>query len=547
MLFVSLLFSSLLKFKSSAKFCFIFVGFFFLVSSCTKDEFIEKEITNNPDLEISNPIVKDGMLSFSNIQSFNNYISNIKVLLEDNGGDYNRVQRNEKIITPDGFTPLISKLARVEEMVKNGAKSILDYEQICQAEIDQTLIPDEVLHYVVDEDRRILISGDIHHITEIGTFIYSEDNIATFESFCSEFFDAQHGFTARLSENTYQYGDITFVDSYNFLENGNLSEEFFISLVNGSNVAPTPEEENPRIIDEYTNSYKLINYQLGGHTIAGQAVASLGLNNWRSAYFDSDHRVNANLYSVDYGFFKSAGFKVKFQKREPVTITLNFFRWNKTITLYHIWKEKKAQDLVLGVDFFQGYTQLTDFGLENGNYINGVTSHSKNWSQMAAKMVFKGFLKSPLQYIENWVENIHIFGGAVEFLGNSYTENDIYKQLYKQAYGWLVDEFKRRTSGFVFNQTFNKNAPAMLVSPGVGSYSNREYLLLKGINSYPNISEKKVRYGYPSFGVTWTQNQDSWFPKPFTPNAFIIEEAYVFGAVKYNGVWKGVRIYKKKN
>jgi hypothetical protein len=58
--------------------------------------------------------------------------------------------------------------------------------------------------------------------------------------------------------------------------------------------------------------------------------------------------------------------------------------------------------------------------------------------------------------------------------------------------------------------------------------------------------QRTVRLGQPSFGISLKFGEsNNWSPRAsgFTPNAFKIEEAYVFGAVKYNGVWKGVRMY----
>ncbi len=86
----------------------------------------------------------------------------------------------------------------------------------------------------------------------------------------------------------------------------------------------------------------------------------------------------------------------------------------------------------------------------------------------------------------------------------------------------------------------------MRLIPGQGENSNKEYLLLNGVSTYSYKSNHSIRFGQPSFGLTLTfGSSKKWKPRPsgFTPNAFKIEEAYVFGAVKYNGVWKGVRMY----
>ena len=202
---------------------------------------------------------------------------------------------------------------------------------------------------------------------------------------------------------------------------------------------------------------------------------------------------------------------------------------------------------VIVIDFFKGYTQFTDFGLIPSSYQDELKKNSKVWANVAANMVFKGYLKEPEALVKNWVSNLHVFGGAVEVLENSYTDTDAYKKLYDEGYNWLTDEFKKRASGFVYEKTNrNSKTPIMILSPGIRENSNKEYLMLNGVSSYSNKSEQTIRFGQPSFGITLTfGGSNNWNPRAsaFTPNAFNIQEAYVFGAVKYNGEWKGVRMY----
>ncbi|MFV0506464.1 MAG: hypothetical protein ACK5L5_07125 [Bacteroidales bacterium] len=50
-----------------------------------------------------------------------------------------------------------------------------------------------------------------------------------------------------------------------------------------------------------------------------------------------------------------------------------------------------------------------------------------------------------------------------------------------------------------------------------------------------------VQFGSPSFGVTLFR-KGKLLPYPFKPYEFEIGKAYVFGSVKYNGKWTGVRM-----
>ena len=59
--------------------------------------------------------------------------------------------------------------------------------QELEAEIDETLIPEEALHYVLDTARRVKVDGFIHEISEAGTFVYDESHLVEFDSLYSNF------------------------------------------------------------------------------------------------------------------------------------------------------------------------------------------------------------------------------------------------------------------------------------------------------------------------------------------------------------------------
>ena len=126
--------------------------------------------------------------------------------------------------------------------------------------------------------------------------------------------------------------------------------------------------------------------------------------------------------------------------------------------------------------------------------------------------------------------------------------NPVTKTAWKEGYKLLKKEARNRTAGFVYNAT-NRDSkiPIAMISPGSGSLSNREYLFLNGVREYTNKKKKKILLGHRSFGLKVSFGSNSEYsPRPggFTPNAFNIDEAYIFGAVQYNGVWKGIRMVK---
>ena len=61
---------------------------------------------------------------------------------------------------------------------------------------------------------------------------------------------------------------------------------------------------------------------------------------------------------------------------------------------------------------------------------------------------------------------------------------------------------------------------------------------ITGVKEYSNIASKTVRFDF-SIGFYWNNGLN--FPIPMQISSFNIESVDAFGAVYYNGSWKGVR------
>lgn len=519
-----------------------------LISSCDNIEQITT-VDSNPEIQNHEITFENGYLNFSNQQTLYAYISSIENELKNASADISSFKSAQNFAVPKGFKSLALKLSQIENKLKNASEDSLNNEiDRFYAELNKALIPENIIHYVVDTARRIKVEGEIYQITEAGTFIYTENLVDEFEDLYSNFLDCYRGFSFQIDSLTYQYGNIKFIDSYHFVNRGNLSLENIIALVSGDN---TPKEEfslksaSDRIISDYTSKYDLTDYRVGGGTAVGIAFSSIGLNNWRSKNFDGDHRVNVNLYDLNYGFFKCAGFTVKFQYKHYVKVNVGIGPWREWVTLASYWLTTNVPEMVIGIDYFKGYTSF-NYGLEPTDYTGIAQKFSNDFGSATSNMVFKGFLKEPESLVRNWVSNIHIFGGSIDFMGNSYQDTDAYNALYNSGYEWLTNELKKRTSSFVYNNVKSSDSPVMLVSPGVGKNGSKEYLYLNGVSTYINISEKGTRLGNPSAGIKLIWNSSGYAPSsygPYLPISFHVEDAYIFGAAKYNGVWKGVRMY----
>lgn len=133
--------------------------------------------------------------------------------------------------------------------------------------------------------------------------------------------------------------------------------------------SPSSKSASDKIIADYTNIYGLTNYKAGAKTIVGKLIQRIiGENSWREKKPDSKHRIKVKLYNVDYGFYKNQGFRVEYNVLKNKTIKIWYIKnWrltSKEVKLYSYWSSSKnASEMVVGIDYFQGYTEFTTFGL----------------------------------------------------------------------------------------------------------------------------------------------------------------------------------------
>lgn len=107
-------------------------------------------------------------------------------------------------------------------------------------------------------------------------------------------------------------------------------------------------------------------------------------------------------------------------------------------------------------------------------------------------------------------------------------------------------EIKNKTSGFIFSKIGNSTSkPVVLMTPNYVKGGNREYMLMSGIYEYNNVSKVHLKLGFSSGGIKLNINSNGGVSNisSFTPNKFNIDEAYIFGSVKHNGKWQGIRMY----
>ena len=312
------------------------------------------------------------------------------------------------------------------------------------------------------------------------------------------------------------------IDTYQHLKNQYFDENVFLGSITDDDenvVQSSLKSANKKIDSKLTSKYGLSTHKVNGN---------IWHNNRRSNYFDSNTRVRARLYDYNWGVYKGAGFTCKFQKKKKKTITVRkygFFGPKRKITLYRYWSSTINSEMVIGMDYFEGYTEYTDFGLSvdnNGFPIN--YNHHRTFANGVAKLVKKG-TNELFSEVRGWANRGWLFDTKMEF---NILGNDV--NLLRKAYDAGNDAIISEVRSQVYN-TIQSAAPTRYVKRDEKLYPNRKWVTYWGVNKYYNRSYIKVSLGLPAFGF------------PVAPNKFHVKEVYIFGAAKYNGKWEGVRLH----
>ena len=446
--------------------------------------------------------------------------------------------------------------------------SINDPVEEFMLEFNKQLIPDEVIHYVVDTANQVKISGKMYQISPFGTFVYNPNDSLEYNKLCNEFIDIYKNYTSQIDSITYTYGNITFIDSYGKIANlkeGDLLEDKLFCELDGNFVISPSEQQSDlkssslksstdRIISSYTNTYNLTTYEAGSKTIVGGWVESaFAENSWKEKTLDSKHRVKVKMYDVNYGFYKNQGFRVEYNELRDFTITIvTIKRWRltkKEVTLWSYWSTSKTvPEMVIGIDYFQGYTEFSIPGIGYDFQRNMQKTWSDRVGNFTINMVYNGLFQAPTEKVRGWATNLYIFSGSVGVGNFQYTDNKLLEEGFNAGISAFKDYLKSKTAGFIYSKIGDiTNKPVAILTPNYVNGGNREYLLLSGIHKYTNESEAHLQLGFSSGGLKVNLNSNGGVSNisSYNPLKFNIDEAFVFGAVKHNGAWQGIRLFIK--
>ena len=358
---------------------------------------------------------------------------------------------------------------------------------------------------------------------------------ADFVSLHESFLDEYLSFSNQVDSITYQYGDVLFQDTYGYVTRRDLSEEKIIDFISGNyetfdaNLDESPSLVNARSSDDYTTIYGL-------RTEETPVSSWLSFLNVRSAMFDSKNRVTVSMDKFNIGVIKFANFKVRFQTKKTKRVCIKIFRRRRCYNLYSYWTKRTAPKMVIGMDGLE--TKLTyAHSIPLEGVVNPFDAWTKAIGNATASLVHKGLFENRI--VKDWTKNSNFFDARVELFGSSI---NITEEAWNAGTDAIKNQIKTRTSSYI-NRIVGYDKPAVAVIPR----ADEEIYIHNGITEYTNKQDKKIKFPLAWFmglagSATIGGGSADFRPDIPDSNKFKFESGSIFGAVNYNGKWRGVRI-----
>lgn len=400
----------------------------------------------------------------------------------------------------------------------------------------EELMFDDLMMHAMDTTLRICVEGIIYKIADQGTFSTSsavsdpseaieaiEHAIATFDT--TAVADVAPGCSVQLTEDlvwTNTFG-VQAPDSFSIYDFEETSEE----EENGNpSTAPYIDE------NKYHKEYNVKSYKWKSKSIFQKFCDFLrGKDVSRERKFTKNKKMVMKLFDVNYKFYQSAGLKVKMQKRK------------KFLGITY-WKNTTAEKIVIGFNHMDGVMTY-----KNPNYFSKITpSAGAQWKTfqgslngISGKFIYGSFSK--VKFIEDWVGD-EILGWMPEIkIGDKDYTNNFINKIYDapadKVYSFFKNFINRTVYSPIEHQIKPKDPMIAYLVWGCSEYEfNKQHPYITGEQEYGPKSCKSVIFDR-SFGIMY----DNGLLIPLTPTDFDIKKIDVYGAVKYNGKWLGIRFY----
>ncbi len=395
----------------------------------------------------------------------------------------------------------------------------------------QELIPDSRFENFLDTTMTVAIADTIYKITADGTFFTVKGSVEDLNKVSHEFDKDK---LIRIDSKCYQASkDVYLYDSFGKLSGDTVNFE----LENNVDSKPKTrasaryylgqtESENDQMYGLSTYRWKT-NYWGLATTLFG----IFGTDGTETKEFDKNHRAKCNLYQIDYKFVETCGFTVKMQRK-------------KKFLFVSYWVESTAENIAVGIEEFHGKTTLKmDFNnsplnmVDRGHYVDQAFGYVNN-------MVYTGLCRYPM--LTDWLKQQKVintvYAGIKGFDFLNVFKKDPWSytnKLQKSAIYSGLKLMENKLGGKAIKNDFKLDANMALVFNGVGTLDN----YIRGIEVYDGNS-KNITFS-SSGGITVSCG-GGFSITPLDPEDFTIEGIRIFGAVKYDGKWRGIRFYKNE-
>ena len=188
-------------------------------------------------------------------------------------------------------------------------RSILDFAGLGSMLDNESQLIDPVLTEVMDTTLRIKISDVLYKVTQYGTFSVNQENEKYLQAVIDKF-DTTLVHTVEPGQTINLSNGVSFTNSFG----GNSVQDEECELV--------PLEPKTRATQSETDynlqaGYNTQDYVWKNHSVWQKIWDKVrGKDVSREANFDKKHRVQVEVFDVNYRFYVSSGIKVKMQRRK---------------------------------------------------------------------------------------------------------------------------------------------------------------------------------------------------------------------------------------
>lgn len=266
---------------------------------------------------------------------------------------------------------------------------------------------------------------------------------------------------------------------------------------------------------------------------------TLGKSVERERNFDKKHRIQVEVFNVNYRFYTSAGIKVKMQKM-------------KRFVFVKYWVSDTCEDMAIGFNMITGTLKFNN----PTNYSSIMPSNSVRWDKFTStidgyerEFLYQRIYNSDI--VKDWInpisDKLYMILPNVKikspFNSNKYIlefpTHNILQSMY-DAPAKYISSTLLKINGKTWSALEEKIKPEdpriAYIVWGTNEESFTEAKpFITGVKRYGSMSTKVVRFNQ-SFGFNYMG-----IVKPFLPSEFNIEYFDGFGSIKYNGKWLGIR------